>query len=221
MATASCTPTALSAPAATVDHKELSLPREPVKESRKRGGNPAPLGLLSFGMTTIMLCVVEAGWVEPGFVEQVSATAFFFGGVTQLIAGIFELIGGNTFSATVFAGYATFWLSFTFMFYNEKEATFVGPASFETGQTFFLAQWGVFTVCMLVMTLRKNHALQATLLFLAIAFFLLAAGVHDEEAKKAGGYFGLAAGCGACYMAFAEIFEETYGMTPPGMKALN
>ena len=93
-------------------------------------GNPAPLGLLSFGMTTLMLMMVESGWAETDFEYVVVGYAIFFGGVGQVLVAIFELLQGSSFSFAVFFSYGAFWLGWAFLLVERsKDYSSFGDAS--------------------------------------------------------------------------------------------
>lgn len=179
-----------------------------------RMGNPAPLGLLAFGMTTLMLMYVEMGWVETDFQAIVYGTAVFFGGLGQFLVAIFELIQGSSFSFAVFGSYAFFWLAWAAVFVERQRTTSImGDFEYKDGMTAFFIQWGVLTSCFWVITWRKNIALITIFFLLSVTFFLLAiANATGEEAvKKTAGFFGFMTACGAFYTGIAELVNEEWG----------
>lgn len=174
-----------------------------------RTANPAPLGLMGFGLTTILLNLHNAGIIALG--GAIFAMGIFYGGLAQIVAGLMEWRKGNTFGATAFTSYGFFWLTLVAIWLFPV----LGLAGVETKQTmaFYLALWGVFTAYMFVGTLRTNRGLQFVFLTLALLFFGLAAGDATGLASLtvASGYLGIICGASAVYVAMAEVLNETYG----------
>ena len=188
-------------------------------------GNPAPLGLLAFGMTTAMLMFVELGWVEPEFTGLFYAYAFFYGGVCQMLVAIFELLKESSFSFAVFGSYGAFWLAWAWSF-QESHRTNTELADFEypRGKAAYFALWGVLSSCFFVITLRKNVCLIATFGCLVLTFFLLAAaaGIGNDAVQKTAGVFGFATAICALYTGIAELINEDYGRNVlPGLTPLH
>jgi uncharacterized protein len=185
---------------------------ESVTQIKDTTGNPAPLGLLGFGMTTVLLNVHNAGFYELN--SMVLAMGFCYGGLAQIIAGIMEWRKNNTFAATAFVSYGLFWLSLVTMIILTKLGW--GAASNETAMAAYLAMWGLFTAVMFVGTLLLNRALQVVFGTLAILFFLLAIG--DFTGASAGfkhftGYEGIFCGFSAMYAGLAQVLNELFGKT--------
>ena len=143
---------------------------ESIIQIKDTTANPAPLGLLGFGMTTVLLNLHNAGFYELN--SMVLAMGICYGGAAQIIAGIMEWRKSNTFAATAFISYGFFWLSLVTLIVLAKLGW--GAPSDETAMAAYLAIWGVFTAVMFIGTLRLNHALQVVFGSLAILFFLLA-----------------------------------------------
>lgn len=181
-------------------------------------GNPAPLGLLCFGMTTVMLMFVNTTWTESTFIATVMCYACFYGGFGQMVAGVFELIKGNTFAGTAFFSYGAFWMAFFLGKLLAAQKLAAGAAEFKVAETLFLCLWGVFTTLFFIPTLRKNLCLMTVFGTLAITFFMLAGGVWNHQANMAAGYMGFVCGCSAIYTAFAEIWEENLKINMPGLR---
>lgn len=177
-------------------------------------GNPAPLGLLAFGMTTLMLMYVEMEWCEKDFEVIVAGTAMALGGAGQVLVAIFEILKGSSFPFAVFGSYGFFWLGWAFVYFerNRKDSYFQ-EADYKDGATLWFTQWGILTSCFWVITWRKNKCLIFVFTNLLITFFLLAiANARDSvEVRKAGGYFGFVTACGAFYTGVAELINEEYG----------
>ena len=183
--------------------------------------NPAPLGLLGFGMTTVMLNLHNAGYFELN--SMILAMGICYGGTAQVIAGIMEWKKGNTFATTAFVSYGFFWLSFVALVLLPKIIPSVIPAS-ETALAAYLAIWGLFTAVMFLGTFRLNRALQVVFGTLTVLFFLLAYEHFNTTDVSTGfkhftGYEGLVCGFSAIYTGLAQVLNELYGKTilPLGM----
>ena len=174
--------------------------------------NPAPLGLLGFGMTTVLLNLHNAGFYELN--SMILAMGICYGGAAQIIAGIMEWKKGNTFATTAFISYGLFWLSLVALIVLAKLGW--GAKSDDTAMAAYLAMWGLFTLVMFIGTLRLNRALQIVFATLTILFFLLAIG--DFTAASAGfkhftGYEGIICGFSAIYAGLAQVLNELFGKT--------
>ena len=183
---------------------------ESITQIKDTTGNPAPLGLLGFGMTTVLLNLHNAGFYELN--SMVLAMGICYGGAAQIIAGIMEWRKSNTFAATAFISYGLFWLSLVTLIVLAKLGW--GAPSDETAMAAYLAIWGVFTAVMFVGTLRLNLALQVVFGSLAILFFLLAIGDFTGASagfKHATGYEGIFCGLSAMYAGLAQVLNELFG----------
>lgn len=171
--------------------------------------NPAPLGLMGFGMTTVLLNLHNAGFFALG--TMILAMGIFYGGVAQIIAGIMEWKKNNTFGTTAFTSYGLFWLSLVGLLV--MPALGWGTASENTAMVAYLFMWGLFTVVMFIGTLRLNRALQFVFASLALLFFLLAAGdaTNSTLIKHIAGYEGIICGFSAIYTGLAQVLNEVYG----------
>jgi len=170
-------------------------------------GNPAPLGLMGFGMTTVLLNLHNAGLFTLG--SMILATGIFYGGLAQIIAGIMEWKKGNTFGTTAFTSYGLFWLSFVGLVMLPGMG--IGVSEPQTGGVVaYLTMWGIFTGMMFLGTLRTNRALQTVFLSLTVLFFLLAIGdaTGSTAIKTLAGYEGIFCGFSAIYTALAEVINE-------------
>ena len=132
--------------------------------------NPAPLGLLAFGMTTVLLNLANAGIFTLG--SMILAMGIFYGGIAQVIAGILEWKKGNTFGATAFTSYGLFWLSLVALLVMPKIGWW--DKTDGAGMIAYFIMWGIFTLVLFVGTLKLNRALQVVFGTLALLFFLLA-----------------------------------------------
>jgi succinate-acetate transporter protein len=174
--------------------------------------NPAPLGLLGFGMTTVMLNLHNAGYYEMN--SMILAMGVCYGGVAQVIAGIMEWKKGSTFAATAFISYGFFWLSLVMLILLPKFFPGAVASSDETAMSAYLAIWGVFTGVMFIGTLRLSRALQFVFGTLTILFFLLAIGDYTKASpafKHFTGYEGIVCGLAAIYTGLAQVLNELFG----------
>lgn len=181
----------------------------PIKDAT---ANPAPLGLLGFGMTTVLLNLHNAGYYELN--SMILAMGIFYGGIAQVIAGIMEWKKGNTFACTAFTSYGFFWLTLVALIVLPKLG-WAAPSN-EKAMAAYLAMWGVFTAVMFLGTLRLNRALQVVFLTLTILFFLLAWGDYAGASagfKSATGYEGVFCGFSAIYTGLAQVLNELFGKT--------
>jgi succinate-acetate transporter protein len=174
--------------------------------------NPAPLGLLGFGMTTVLLNLHNAGFYELN--SMILGMGIFYGGLAQVIAGIMEWKKKNTFAATAFISYGFFWLALVALVTLPKMAAGIAPTT-PDAMAAFLALWGIFTAVMFVGTLKLNRALQFVFASLTVLFFLLAAAKHAENPglEHVAGYEGVVCGFSAIYTGLAQVLNELYGHT--------
>ena len=174
--------------------------------------NPAPLGLLAFGMTTVLLNLHNAGFYELN--SMILAMGIFYGGSAQVIAGIMEWKKGNTFATTAFISYGMFWLTLVGLIVLPKMG--LATAADETAKAAYLAVWGLFTAVMFLGTLYLNRALQFVFLSLTILFFLLAYGDLSGAGgayKHLTGFEGIICGLSAIYAGLAQVLNELAGKT--------
>ena len=183
---------------------------EPISTIKDTTGNPAPLGLLGFGMTTVLLNLHNAGFFELN--SMILAMGICYGGIAQIIAGIMEWRKGNTFATTAFISYGLFWFSLVVLIVLPK----IGWASAadNTAMAAYLAMWGLFTAVMFIGTLRLHVAGQIVFGSLTVLFFLLAYG--DFTAASPGfkhftGYEGIFCGFSAIYAGLAQVLNELFG----------
>lgn len=159
--------------------------------------NPAPLGLCAFALTTFVLSCANAGLFSAP--QIVIGLALFYGGLAQLLAGMWEFRTGNTFGATAFTSYGAFWMAVA--------VTFKWNILPNTGHAFgfFLLGWTIFTGIMFLATFRTTMALIVLFLLLFITFLLLTVGAFGGSTDVLGGYFGIATAIVAWYTALAGL----------------
>jgi hypothetical protein len=173
--------------------------------------NPAPLGLLGFGMTTVLLNLHNAGFYELN--SMILAMGICYGGTAQVIAGIMEWKKGNTFAATAFISYGFFWLSLVALVGLPKLGFAVTD---DPAMAAYLFIWGLFTAVMFVGTFRLNRALQVVFGTLTLLFFLLAYEHFNSAGASTGfkhftGYEGIICGFSAIYTGLAQVLNELFG----------
>lgn len=173
--------------------------------------NPGPLGLMGFGMTTVLLNLHNADIIAATSIGMIFGMGIFFGGIAQVIAGIMEFVKGNTFGTTAFTSYGLFWISLVALLVFPSLGW--APAVDAKSMAAYLAMWGLFTAYMFIGTLKKNKALQFVFGSLTLLFFLLAIGDYTGIAmiKTIAGLEGIICGLSAIYLACAEVLNETYG----------
>jgi len=181
-----------------------------------RLSNPAPLGLMGFGMTTVLLNLHNAGFFGLG--SMILAMGICYGGLAQVIAGILEFKKGNTFGTTAFTSYGLFWLSLVMLLLIPQikfgvDPLWKGPS--KLAMAAYLFMWGLFTFYLFIGTLKLNKALQVIFLTLTVLFWLLALADATGSAsiKTLAGYEGIFCGFSAIYLACAEVLNEVYGRT--------
>lgn len=182
------------------------------REIKDNTANPAPLGLLAFGMTTVLLNLHNAGFFELG--SMILGMGLFYGGTAQVIAGIMEWRKNNTFGTTAFISYGMFWLSLVAVIVLPKQVPGIAATGGDA-MVAYLVIWGVFTLALFIGTLRLNRALQVVFATLVVLFFLLAIGHHLESPAitKFAGYEGIVCGLSAMYTGVALVLNELYGRT--------
>jgi hypothetical protein len=170
--------------------------------------DPGPLGLAAFAGTTFVLSIFNANLVSSKGELVVLGVAFAYGGLAQLLAGMWEFRTGNTFGAVAFTSFGAFWISFFFLLR-------LTPADGVTtnGIAVYLYMWAIFTTYMFIASLRTTGAIALVFLLLAITFYILAIGNAGTSSGTIhlGGYFGLATAIAAWYASFAAVINSTFG----------
>ncbi len=176
--------------------------------------NPAPLGLCAFALTTFVLSAANAGLLTggKGAVTIVLGLALFYGGLAQMLAGMWEFKVGNTFGATAFTSYGAFWVAFG----SSVQFQWIPEGS--NAIAFFLLGWTIFTLVMFLATFRTTLGLMVLFGFLLVTFLLLTLHAFSGVATfgQLGGYLGLATAIIAWYNALAGLLVATKsGFTLP------
>jgi succinate-acetate transporter protein len=181
--------------------------------------NPAPLGLLGFGMTTVLLNFHNAGFFPLD--TMILAMGFAYGGLAQVIAGVMEFKKGNTFGTMAFTSYGLFWWSLVALLVLPSFSfTGISPPT-EGAMAAYFFMWGLFTFVMFFGALKTNRALQFVFMSLAILFFLLTARELTGNPTLFGtftfnnltGIEGVICGLSAVYLALAEVLNEAHKKT--------
>ncbi|MDQ7877426.1 acetate uptake transporter [Microbacterium sp. QXD-8] len=169
--------------------------------------DPAALGLGAFGMSTALLSFGNAG-IVPTAATAVLGLGLFYGGIAQLIAGIWEFVQANTFGALAFVSYGSFWLAYWWTITNPDIVKEAGGAGMGT----FLMLWAVFTTFMIVPCTRISNLLTALFTAAAITFILLAIAEYtsSEILSRIAGYIGLVVGALGLYGCFASVVNATW-----------
>ncbi|MBQ7447018.1 MAG: acetate uptake transporter [Eubacterium sp.] len=170
--------------------------------------NAGPLGLLGFGMTTVLLNLHNAGIIEMSII--ILAMGLAMGGLAQFIAGLMEFKAGNTFGATAFTSYGLFWWSLVIILVNPSFLGAEGPDG--KGLGFYMILWCIFTFFMFIGTLKANHATQLVFGTLALLFLLLAIENFTGSAVvgRIAGVEGIICGAIAIYTAVAGIVDGEF-----------
>jgi uncharacterized protein len=173
--------------------------------------DPGPLGLAAFAMTTFVLSMFNADLVSRSGESITLGLALAYGGIAQVLAGMWEFRTGNTFGAVAFTSYGAFWISF--WAFDQFYASSIPAADIGHAVGLYLIAWGIFTTYMFIASLRTTAAIGLVFVLLAVTFFLLGIGQSDasDTLIKAGGWFGLATAIAAWYASFAAVTNSTFG----------
>jgi succinate-acetate transporter protein len=213
--------------AGRVGPREADLVPDPDPTGGRLAGwvpaDPGPLGLAAFAGTTFVLSMVNSGLVGDkslvggGLLPLVAGVALAYGGIAQLLAGLWEFRTGNTFGAVAFTSYGAFWISFFLIV--QLAAGAVAKTELFSGLGLYLWMWGIFTTYMFIASLRTTGAVALVFLLLAITFIILGIGNSalagttnvTNGTIKLGGYFGIATAIAAWYASFAAVINSTFG----------
>ena len=175
--------------------------------------DPAPLGLAALALTLLVFSMFNAGLLDRSGEPVVLGMALAYGGVAQLLAGMWEFRRGNTFGALTFGSYGAFWLSFWLL--EQFFAGRIPGAERGSAMALFFVSWAILTALLWVASTRTTAVVSLMLFLLTLSFLMLGigdAGAHDELVKI-GGWFGLATAAAALYAAFAGVINTTYERT--------
>ena len=166
--------------------------------------NPAPIGLLGFGMTTILLSIHNLGFF--GLDATILAVGIFLGGIAQVIAGVIEFMRGSQFTSTVFTFFGLFWITFVVI-----ELGILGVADGTSMATMFLL-FLILAFVLFLGTLKSAFALKFAFAMLVLTLLALTLGAYTgfEFLGILGGGLGVITGAAAFYIAAAEILNAQY-----------
>ena len=166
--------------------------------------NPAPLGLCAFALTTFVLSAFNAQLFPAIGATILIGIALFYGGIAQMLAGMWEFRVGNTFGGVVFTSYGAFWLA---VGYSLQNHLIVNPTAF----AYFLLGWAIFTGMMLLGSLRTNLALITVFVVVLLTIVALTIAEFGGGAiwGLIGGWLGIIAAVLAWYTALAGLLAST------------
>ena len=185
-------------------------------ETTKKIANPGPLGLLGFGMTTVLLNIHNAGFLPLSI--MIVAMGICLGGLAQIIAGVRELCQGNTFGGTAFTAYGLFWWSLVLIWVNPFAGTEAVPgieSADTTAMGFYLLMWALFTAFMFIGTFKHNIATRVVFGSLTLLFLLLSLGdfTGNHTITIIAGFEGIFCGLSAIYSSAGQILNAEFGKT--------
>ncbi|HET9119539.1 MAG TPA: acetate uptake transporter [Solirubrobacterales bacterium] len=192
-----------------------------IRQPAEAIADPAPLGLAAFALTTFVLSFFNANLVNPGGEPVVLALALAYGGLAQLLAGMWEFKNNNTFGATAFSSFGAFWISL-FVF-DQFLAGSVPAAHLGDAVGLYLIGWGIFTTYMLIASLRVSVAVALVFVLLAPTFIVLGIGnsAGNDTIIHIGGWLGIATAIVAWYASFASVTNKTFGRIVLPVKELH
>jgi succinate-acetate transporter protein len=198
--------------ASTIERQDPTRGQFEPREIGWKPADPGPLGLGAFAMTTFVLSMFNSNLVNAKGLPVVLGLALAYGGIVQLLAGMWEFRTGNTFGAVAFCSFGAFWISFwAINVFYAKEIT--GNAGHALGV--YLWAWAIFTAYMTVAAMRTSGAVLLVFVLLTVTFVLLAIGATGahETVTHWGGFLGLATAAAAWYASFAAVTNATFGRT--------
>lgn len=174
--------------------------------------DPGPLGLAGFAGTTFFLSAVNTHLLPESVTGVVLGLALFYGGLGQLLAGMWEFVKGNTFGATAFSSFGAFWLSYWFLVVHVAGGLKASPGDIGNALGVFLLVWTIFTAYMTVASLRVSLAVLAVFAALTLTFLFLALGNFQASVPltKVGGWLGFVTAILAWYASFAAVTNATF-----------
>ena len=193
-------------------------PAPSVDPTTRTGGwtpsDPAPLGLAGFALTTFVLSMMNANLVNfSKGLPVVLGLALAYGGIAQLLAGMWEFRTGNTFGAVAFSSFGAFWISFFVLV--QFDLTKIAPGEVNSALGLYLWSWAIFTAYMTIASLRTTAAIATVFLLLTLTFVALGAGNSggNQNIIHIGGYLGIATAVVAWYTSFAAVTNSTWKRT--------
>lgn len=194
-------------------HEQVTAPRE---SFGSHIADPGPLGLAGFAGTTFFLSVVNTGMLSGTVGAAVLGLAFFYGGLVQLLAGMWEFTKGNTFGAVAFSSFGAFWLSYWYLVDHVVPGLGkANPKDVEHAVGLYLLVWAIFTAYMTIAAIRVSVAVLAVFVALTLTFIALSVGAFAMSTgwDKLGGWLGLITAALAWYASFAAVVNATFKRT--------
>lgn len=183
--------------------------------------DPGPLGLAGFAATTFFLSVINTNMLGASVQAIVFGLAFFYGGIAQLLAGMWEFAKGNTFGAVAFSSYGAFWLSFWWMLTHLPASA--KPNDLLHGVGLYLLCWAIFTAYMTVAASKTTGAILTVFVLLTLTYIALVIGFFSESVADfgansnvwihIGGWLGILTAIAAWYTSFAAVTNSTFKRT--------
>lgn len=177
--------------------------------SQVQSCNMGPLGLMGFAWTTALLSMVHTHKVSAGAESLVWCFALGYGGLAQLLAGMWEARRGKMFGATAFSSYGAFWISLGLFGIFDDTGIFTAAGDLTSGLQTVLGLWAIVTFMFFLNALALNVGLSLLFFFLTITFSLLSGGITSLGSEKAAGWFGMITAATAFYIGFAELTNDT------------
>jgi uncharacterized protein len=179
-----------------------------------RVADPAPLGLAAFAGTTFFLSVINTNMLSATVTDAVLGLALFYGGLGQLLAGMWEFARGNTFGALAFSSFGAFWLSYWYLVDHvvaKLVAAKAAVSDIDHAIGLYLLVWAIFTAYMTIAATRVSVAVLAVFVFLTLTFIALAIGEFATSTgwTKVGGWLGLITAVLAWYASLAGVMNDT------------
>jgi uncharacterized protein len=192
-----------------------------IRQPAEAIADPAPLGLAAFALTTFVLSFFNADLVSKGGEPVVLGLALAYGGLAQLLAGMWEFKNNNTFGATAFSSFGAFWISL-FVF-DQFLAGSVPAADLGNAVGLYLIGWGIFTTYMWIASFRVSVAVMLVFALLAPTFIVLGIGNAADNSTiiHIGGWLGIATAVTAWYASFASVTNKTFGRVILPVKELH
>jgi uncharacterized protein len=187
------------------DDRTTAAPALPVAD-------PAPLGLAGFALTTFLLSAANAGWMTHATGDAWLGYALAYGGLCQLLAGMWEFRNRNVFGATAFSTYGGFWIGLAlWALLVAPKATSPAAATHDLG--WILLAFAIFNTYMLLWSTAVNIAVFSVFLTLEVTEIILFAGFFSGSSGlvKAGGYIGVLTALVAWYTSAAGVFNGLRG----------
>jgi succinate-acetate transporter protein len=171
--------------------------------------DPAPLGLAAFALTTFLLSAKNAGWTHG--TDAWLGYAFAYGGLVQLLAGMWEFRNRNVFGSTAFGTYGGFWIGLGL--YVLLVAPKANAAQAANDQAWILLAFAIFNAYMLLWSTQVNEAVLAVFLTLQATEVILLIGNFAQSTStiKIGGYVGILTAACAWYASAAGVINGMIG----------